>query len=152
MKLATQITPTTVAGISIRTVNAKAFKEIPLHWKAFFENQILSQIPDKINDDIYAVYTKYDKVPQSADDIYSLGYTFIIGAAVSRTDRLPSTLVSTIVPATKRAVFPIEPGKPDLVAAEWQKIWQMQELQRAFEPDYEHYSANGDIDILVSLT
>jgi predicted transcriptional regulator YdeE len=152
MKLITQIAPITVVGIAIRTSNSIAFEEIPLHWKTFFEKQILSAIPDKINDDIYAVYTEYDHIPQSADDIYSLGYTFIIGAAVDRADRLPSVLVSTIVPATKRAVFPIEPAKPELVGAEWQKIWQMQNLQRAFAPDYEHYSENGDINILVSLT
>lgn len=152
MKLITQTTPIIVAGISIRTSNAKAFEAIPLHWKTFFEKQMLSTIPDRVNDDIYAVYTEYDKVPKNVEDIYGLGYTFIIGAAVSRTDRLPSTLASTIVPATKRAVFPIEPGKPEQVGAEWQKIWQMQNLQRAFAPDYEHYSANGDINILVSLS
>jgi predicted transcriptional regulator YdeE len=152
MKIVTQTTPITVAGISIRTSNAKAFEEIPLLWKTFFEKQILSAVPDKVNDDIYAVYTEYDRIPQNADDIYSLSYTFIIGAAVNRTDRLPSTLVSTIVPASKRAVFPIEQAKPELVGAEWQKIWQMQDLLRAFAPDYEHYSANGDINILVSLS
>lgn len=83
---------------------------------------MLSQIPDKINNDIYAVYTEYDRVPQSADDIYSMGYTFIIGASVSQTGRLPSIFASTIVPATKRAIFSIEPGKPELVGAAWQKI------------------------------
>jgi predicted transcriptional regulator YdeE len=152
MKLVTQTTPITVVGISIRTSNAKAFEKIPFHWKAFFEKQVLANIPDKINDDIYAVYTEFDNVPKSAEDIYSLGYTFIIGAAVHQTGRLPSTLVSTIVPATKRVVFPVEPAKPELVVAEWQKIWQMQNLQRAFAPDYEHYSTNGDINILVSLS
>jgi predicted transcriptional regulator YdeE len=64
---------------------------------------------------------------------------------------LPSSLVSTIIPAAKRAVFPIEPAKPELVGAEWQKIWQMQDLKRAFLPDYEHYSKNGEITILVSI-
>jgi predicted transcriptional regulator YdeE len=151
MKFVTQTAPITIVGISIRTSNAKAFEEIPLLWKTFFEKQMLARIQDKINDDIYAVYTEYDKVPQTADDIYSLGYIFIIGAAVSRADRLPTTLVNTIVPATKRAVFPIQPAKPELVGTEWQKIWQMQDLQRAFAPDYEHYSANGEIDILVSV-
>lgn len=152
MKLIAQTNPITVAGISIRTSNIKAFEEIPMQWKTFFENQILSAIPDRVNDDIYAVYTEFDNLPKSAEDIYSLGYSFIIGAAVTRTDRLPSTLVSTVVPATKRAVFPIEQAKPELVGAEWQKIWQMQDLQRTFESDYEHYSANGDIKILVSLS
>lgn len=152
MKFVIQTAPITIVGIAIRTSNSKAFEEIPLHWKAFFEKQMLAHIPDKINDEIYAVYTEFDDVPKSAGDIYSLGYTFIIGAAVNRADRLPSTMVSTIVQATKRAVFPIEPAKPELVGAEWQKIWQMQDLQRAFAPDYEHYSANGEINIYVSLT
>jgi predicted transcriptional regulator YdeE len=151
MKFITQTAPVTVVGIAIRTSNAKGFEEIPFHWKAFFEKQMLAQIPDKINDDVYAVYTEFDNLPKSAEDIYDLGYTFIIGASVNRVDRLPSTLVSTIVPACKRAVFPIELAKPELVGAEWQKIWQMQDLPRAFAPDYEHYSANGDINILVSL-
>jgi predicted transcriptional regulator YdeE len=151
MKFVTQTAPVTIAGIAIRTSNTKAFEEIPLQWKSFFENQILSLIPNKINDDIFAVYTDYDKVPKNNEDVYSLGYTFILGAAVDRTDRLPANLVSTIIPAAKRAVFPIEPAKPELVGAEWQKIWQMQDLKRAFLPDYEHYSKNGEITNLVSL-
>lgn len=152
MKFVTHTLPITVVGIAIRTSNTKAIEVIPLHWKSFFEKQILANIPDKINDDIYAVYTEFDSVPKSSEDIYSLGYTFIIGAAVNQADRLPSTMVSTIIPATKRAVFPVESAKPELVGAEWQKIWQMQDLQRAFAPDFEHYSASGDINILVSLS
>jgi predicted transcriptional regulator YdeE len=41
MKFVTQTAPVTIAGIAIRTSNAKAFEEIPLQWKSFFENQIL---------------------------------------------------------------------------------------------------------------
>ncbi len=143
--------PLTIAGLSLRTSNATAFEDIPRHWGAFFAQQVLAHIPDKINDALYAVYTGFDRIPQTADDIYSLGYTLVIGAAVSSTAHLPPTLTSTLIPATRRAVFAVEPAQPEQVGAQWQKIWQMQDLQRVFAPDYEHYASDGKISILVSV-
>ena len=101
--------------------------------------------------ELYAVYTEFDRIPQGPSDIYSLGYTFIIGTAVSSTSQLKAPLVSTVIPAAKRAVFPVQPAQPDQVGGQWQKIWQMQELPRTFAPDYEHYAAGGAINILVSI-
>ena len=143
--------PLTIAGLSLRTSNATAFEDIPQHWRAFFAQQVLAHIPDKISNELYAVYTEFDRIPQTADDIYGLGYTLVIGAAVSSTAHLPPSLASTVIPATRRAVFAVEPALPEQVGTQWQKIWQMQNLQRVFAPDYEHYAANGKISILVSV-
>lgn len=141
----------TIAGLPLRTSNATAFEDIPGHWGAFFAQNILAHIPEKISNDVYAVYTEFDRIPQTADDIHSLGYTLVIGAAVSGTAQLPPSLVSTLIPVARRAVFAVEPAQPEQVGAQWQKIWQMQELQRVFAPDYEHYAANGKISVLVSV-
>lgn len=143
--------PLTIAGLPLRTSNATAFEDIPRHWGAFFAQQVLAHIPDKISDELYAVYTGFDRIPQTADDIYSLGYTLVIGAAVSSTAHLPPSLVSTPIPADRRAVFTVEPAQPDQVGAQWQKIWRMPDLQRIFAPDYEHYAADGQISIWVSV-
>jgi predicted transcriptional regulator YdeE len=151
MQIITQSQPITIAGLSIRTSNSKAFDEIPAHWGAFFTQQVLAQIPDKINDEVYAVYTEFDRIPADPTDIASLGYTFVIGVAVSSTLRLSAPMVSTVIPAAKRAVFPVQPAQPDQVGGQWQKIWQMQKLPRTFAPDYEHYAADGAINILVSI-
>lgn len=141
----------TIVGLPLRTSNATAFEDIPRHWNAFFAQNILAHIPDKISDALYAVYTDFDRIPQTADDIYRLGYTLVIGAAVSGTTPLPSPLASTVIPATRRAVFAVEPAQPEQVGAQWQKIWQMQDLHRVFAPDYEHYASDGKISILVSV-
>ncbi len=151
MQIITQSQPITIAGLSIRTSNSRAFEDIPAHWGRFFSEQMLAQIPDKINDEVYAVYTEFDRIPKDPTDIASLGYTFVIGVAVSSTLRLSAPMVSTVIPAAKRAVFPVQPAQPDQVGGQWQKIWQMQELPRTFAPDYEHYAAGGAINILVSI-
>lgn len=75
----------------------------------------------------------------------------MIGAAVSSTARLKAPLVSSVIPAAKRAVFAVQPAQPDQVGGQWQKIWQMQDLKRIFAPDYEHYKLGGAINILVSI-
>jgi predicted transcriptional regulator YdeE len=143
--------PLTIAGLPLRTTNTTAFEDIPQHWGAFFAQNVLAHIPNKISDELYAVYTGFDRTPQTADDIYSLGYTLVIGAAVSGTAQLPPSLVSTHIPAARRAVFAVEPAQPEQVGAQWQKIWQMQDLPRIFAPDYEHYAADGSIRIWVSV-
>lgn len=143
--------PLTIAGLPLRTSNATAFEDIPRHWGAFYAQQVLAQIPDKISDELYAVYTGFDRIPQTADDIHRLGYTLVIGAAVSSTAHLPSSLTSTLIPAARRAVFAVEPTQPEQVGAKWQEIWLMQDLQRIFAADYEHYAADGKISIFVSV-
>ena len=125
--------------------------EIPPLWQAFFEQQVLAKIPNKISDDVYAVYTDFDREVKDPQDIYNLGYTLVIGAAVSSAEHLDATLVSTVIPPTTRAVFAVEPALPAQVGAQWFKIWQMPELKRLFAPDYEHYSSNGEINILISV-
>ena len=141
----------TIAGIALRTHNAEAFETIPALWQRFMAQQMLSQIPHRLSDEVYAVYCDYDRRPQSAEDVYALGYTLIVGAAVSSTDDLPAPLVSTRIPAAQRAVFEVQAGRPDLVGAQWQQIWQLQDLPRAFAPDYEHYARDGRISICVSI-
>jgi predicted transcriptional regulator YdeE len=52
-----------VIGISVRTTNEnrQATKDIPFLWKKFFEENISSKIPNKLSDDLYCVYTHYEK-------------------------------------------------------------------------------------------
>ena len=52
MQIITQSQPITIAGLSIRTSNDKAFEAIPAHWSRFLSQQLLAQIPDKINDGV----------------------------------------------------------------------------------------------------
>ena len=51
-----------VIGISVRTTNenGQSAKDIEALWVKFWGEEIQKQIPNKVNDDIYAVYTDYE--------------------------------------------------------------------------------------------
>lgn len=51
-----------IIGISVRTINenGQSAKDIEALWGKFWGEGISKQIPNKISDDIYAVYTDYE--------------------------------------------------------------------------------------------
>src|SRR5690606_1631514 len=68
-----------VIGISIRTINenGQSAKDIETLWGKFWGEEIQKQIPNKVNDNIYAVYTDYETD-------FTGPYTTIIGLPVRR--------------------------------------------------------------------
>ena len=76
--------PFKVIGISIRTVNAegRAVTDLGALWGRFYAEKISMRIPNKADDDIYAVYTDYDLDHEGA-------YTTIIGCKVRSFDGIP---------------------------------------------------------------
>jgi predicted transcriptional regulator YdeE len=137
-----------VFGIELRTSNDQAFDTIPPHWQRFANEQVLARIPGKLSDEVYAVYTNFQNAGRNNQGSYSL----VIGAAVAPDTPLPAGLARAVVPASQRAVFTVAPGRFDLVGAKWQEIWQHTELPKTFIAEYERYSADGAIDILVGIT
>jgi predicted transcriptional regulator YdeE len=137
----------TIAGLELRTSNAQAFETIPAHWQRFYAEAVLAQIPDKISDDVYALYTHFENPGVNHEGVYSL----IIGAQVAAVNALPATLRSVSVPAGRYAVFAVEAGQPQKVGARWQEIWTQAELPRRFVADFERYTPSGQIDIFVGL-
>lgn len=136
-----------VVGIELRTSNAEAHRTIPAHWQRFTADGVLSRIPSRTCDDVIAVYTRFEHEGIDNHGAYSL----IVGAPVDRLREVPQGMVSGVVHASRRAVFPVERGRPDLVGAAWQRIWQRTDLAKTFIADYEHYHANGDIDIWIGI-
>ncbi|RRJ86048.1 AraC family transcriptional regulator, partial [Paenimyroides tangerinum] len=51
-----------IIGISTRTINSNGQSaiDIELLWQKFWKEEIQSQIPNVISDEIYAVYTDYE--------------------------------------------------------------------------------------------
>ncbi|MGE3346161.1 MAG: GyrI-like domain-containing protein [Ramlibacter sp.] len=137
----------TVVGIELRTTNEDAFQTIPAHWARFSQQAVASRVPGRLSDDVYAVYTHFQNAGRNNLGLYSL----VIGPAVAASAAVPEGLVRVVVPASRRAVFPVAPGRPDLVGAAWQAIWQRTDLRKTFIAEYEHYRADGQIEILVGL-
>ena len=136
-----------VIGIELRTTNLEAMQTIPPHWQRFGQDEVLAHIPAKLNVDVYAVYTHFENAGLNNTGLYSL----VIGAAVPATAEVPAGMVRVVIPASKRAVFDVEPARFDLVGAKWMEIWGHTTLAKTFIAEYERYSADGKIAISIGL-
>jgi predicted transcriptional regulator YdeE len=135
-----------VVGIELRTSNEEAARTIPPHWERFGRETVLSRLPQRLSDDVYAVYTHFENAGRDNRGTYSL----VIGAAVPASAAVPEGMTRASVPASRRAVFGVERGRHDLVAAAWQRIWDTP-LAKTFIADYERYGPDGEIEILVGI-
>lgn len=151
MKTST-VQPKKIVGISVRTSNAngQAAQDIPALWNTFMEKNILAKIPNKVNDEIYTIYTDYE-------GDHTKPYTTVIGCAVTQFDNLPEGLVSHTIEGGQYQVYV---AKGDLykgaVIKKWQEIWGS-DLNRAYTSDFEIYGEksadmhNAEVDIFVGI-
>jgi predicted transcriptional regulator YdeE len=129
-----------VIGIQARTSMAKESSPnavIAKQWGRFMSEGLLSNIPNKADPNIIAVYTDYD--PSNGG-----GYTFLIGAKVNSDSNIPNGMAVIKVPAGRYAVFTTEKGPIEqVVRAEWKAIWALPKSSlggnRAFKTDFEVY-------------
>lgn len=136
-----------VVGIELRTTNLEAMQTIPPHWQRFGQEEVLAHIPTKLNGDVYAVYTHFENAGFNNTGLYSL----VIGATVPASAEVPVGMVRVVIPASKRALFDVEPARFDLVGAKWMEIWSHTELAKTVIAEYEQYSADGKIAISIGL-
>lgn len=143
-----------VVGISVRTNNAREATPdgviAPL-WHRFIAGDILSKIPYRASDDVFAVYTDYAE--GDAGD-----YTVVIGARVSAAENMLPGMVAKTVPAGRYAVFTSDLGPPSKVVPEtWRRVWATPEIRRTYRADFELYDVRGQnpeaavVDIYVGI-
>lgn len=141
-----------VIGISVRTTNqnGQAAQDIPALWNKFMTEGIANQIPNKIDDTIYCIYTEYEKD-------HTAPYTTILGCKVTNLATVPSGMVGKFFEETfykkHTAKGNILQG---LVYNEWLKIWSSG-LDRAFTADFEVYGPkaqnpeSAEVDIFIAV-
>ncbi|WP_371924123.1 GyrI-like domain-containing protein [Flavobacterium sp. HSC-32F16] len=122
-----------VVGISTRTTNenGQSAKDIEALWGKFWSEEIQKQIPNKVNDEIYAVYTDYETD-------FTGPYTTIIGLPVSTLENIPKGFVGITIETTSYQKF-ISKGKmPEAIFNTWLQIWGNKELnlKRAYRADF----------------
>lgn len=141
-----------VVGISVRTTNenGKAMQDIPALWQQFMENSIVENLTNKVSNEIYAVYTDYDKD-------HTKPYTMLLGCSVENLNNIPKGMIGKKIEAANYNKFV---AKGDLtkgaVINEWMKIWNS-DIDRAFTSDFEVYGeksqnpTNGEVEIFIAL-
>ena len=141
-----------VIGISVRTTNenGQAGKDIPALWSKFMSEGIEGQIPNKVDNSIYCVYTEYEKD-------HTKPYTVILGCKVENLATVPDGMVGKSMEEATYKKFTAKGNiLHGIVFNEWITIWNSG-LDRAFTADFEVYGEkaqdpeHAEVEIYVSL-
>jgi predicted transcriptional regulator YdeE len=150
-----------IVGITARTTNAAEATPqtgiIGKQWQKFFQEAVQQQIPNKLDYNIYNVYSDY-ATDRNGE------YSFTIGSRVAEPpQQLPPGLVLKTVPAGDYAVITTEKGPvANVVIAAWKRVWDLENQKqlggtRAYKSDYEFYDQramdpqNSQADINIGL-
>jgi predicted transcriptional regulator YdeE len=141
-----------IIGIAVRTTNenGQSSKDIPGLWEQFMTNGLFQKIPNRISDDVYCMYTDYEKD-------HTKPYTTIIGCKVASLDNLPEGMIGKHIGDSKYSKQMAKGNIMEgMVFNEWLKIWNS-DLPRIFTVDFEIYGAkaahpnNAEVDIFVAV-
>lgn len=143
-----------IAGISVRTTNQnnQATIDIEALWERFWGEDIQNKIPNKISDEIYAVYTDYES------DFMEC-YTTIIGMSVYSIENIPEGLSGLKIDMDYYEKFISKCKMPEAVVKTWLEIWADEDLdsRRAYNADFtvhgkKYYNAdNAEVETYLSL-
>mgnify|MGYP003635659516 CR=1 FL=1 len=147
-----KIEPFNIIGISIRTTNenGQASKEIAELWGKFMSDSILEKIPNKVDNEIYSLYTNYESD-------HTKPYTAILGCKVENLDNIPIGMVGK---SFSGGTYTKTTTKGDLmqgmVVNQWSKIFEM-ELDRNYDTDFEIFGkkaqnpSDAEVDFYVGI-
>lgn len=123
-------------GLALRTNNEECSYAMPAHKERFFKENISAKIPNKLNDNILALYTDYE-------GDYTRPYSWILGCEVSSLAEVPEGLVGKVIPESKYAVFTTKGEFPQGLIDAWQAVWRST-LLRSYTSDFEVYRSDFD--------
>ena len=142
-----------IIGISVRTTNKdnKAQKDLGNLWGQFFAENLLDKIPNKVSNEILAIYTDY-----KSD--FTEDYTTIIGIPVSTLDEIPHRLIGREFKSENFKKFTAKGEMPKAILDTWINIWQQdKELNRKYSYDFELYGTksnngeNSEVEIYIAM-
>lgn len=141
-----------IIGAELRTTNdnGRSFQEIPPFWENFMKNNSLGHIPNKLNEDVYVVYTHFENEGKNNQGLYSM----IIGSAVTQNTIPPDKFTTVMIPSGDYRVFPVEKNRSDKVGDAWLEIWEIPASEKqnwSFVCEFECYKKTGEIDIFIGL-
>lgn len=144
-----------VIGISSRTTNknGQSLKDIETLWEKFWSEKIQDQIPNKVNDNIYAIYTDYETDFNGA-------YTTIIGLPVKALENIPNGFVGITIERGNYKKFVSKGKMPEAIVKTWMEIWADNKLdkQRSYNVDFtihdeKYYDGdNAQVETFISIT
>ena len=141
-----------IIGISVRTTNenGQSAQDIPALWNKFMTEGIQQKIPGKISEEIFCIYTDYEKD-------HTKPYTTILGCKVESLDFVPENMVGkTVESAEYEKIIAKGNLNEGIVYNKWLEIWNS-DLNRSFTADFEVYGEkvqdpkNAEVDIYIAI-
>lgn len=123
-----------IIGIAVRTTNEnnQAATDIPALWQRFFSEGMSQQIPNKVDDTLYCIYTDYE-------NDFTRPYTTVLGCAVTSLESVPEGMTAITLAEGNYVHFEAKGNLSEGAVYEaWTKIWESG-MERAYTTDYEVY-------------
>lgn len=117
-------------------------------WQKFETENYSDQIPNKLSDDIYAVYFDYD-------GDYTKPFSYFIGCKTKDDSITPEGMHSLFIPEQNYLKVLAKGIMPDCITNAWKDVWTSQ-LDRTYQFDFEVYDnrskdwSNAEVDIFVA--
>lgn len=135
-----QKTKMSVIGKAYRANSADGenFKQIPLFWREFIDEQMGKQIPNRLCDGWGSLGICMN------DEDKDGNFTYVIGDPVSSTEDVPEGFTAFEIPAATYAVFTSTGPMPEAIQATWKSIYSQWFPASEYEeihnhPQYEWY-------------
>ena len=120
-----------VVGLSMITSNETASEEINALWQNFFEQSVGQDVPNRVDDVIYAVYSDYE-------GDHTKPYRLTIGYKIEGAAQMKDYLYHVEVQGADYAMMGAIGEQPKALIETWTAVWQS-DLNRKFETDFEVY-------------
>ena len=142
-----------IIGISVRTTNQnnQAQEDLTKLWEQFISENFNEKIPNKISNEILAIYTDYQSN-------HTQEYTTIIGVPVSSLDEIPEGMIGREFQSENFKKFVAKGETPKAVVDTWIEIWRQDLLlNRKYSYDFEFYGENcqkgadSEVEIFVAV-
>ena len=117
-------------------------------WQKFEIENFATNIPDKLSEEIYAVYYEYE-------GDYTKPFSYFIGCKVKIDAEVPQGMDYLIIPSGSFTKVLSKGIMPNCVANSWKDIWNS-DTDRAYNYDFEVYDerskdwSNAEVEIFIS--
>ncbi len=146
-----------IVGIAVRTSNSdiqQLTNDMQGLWGRFMAENIAGMIPNKLDDNIYCVYTDYE-------GDHTQPYTALLGCKVATLDLTPEMQAANLVGknfigGSYNKYLAQGNLMEGAVFKKWQEIWSM-DLKRAYAADFEVYGvkaqniADAEVEIFIGV-
>lgn len=118
-------------------------------WQKFESEKIFDQIPEKLSNEIYAVYYDYEKDETTP-------FSYFIGCKVNKNTKTPEEQDVLFIPAQQYRKFTAKGVMIECITDTWKEIWKS-EIHRKFGYDFEIYDersqdwSNAEVDLFISI-